>query len=856
MASSTPIELLLTAKEQLKARVRSGEVLPQKSLTALSAAMDKYFQDTVSDSLDEDCVVLAVGGYGGGELCFGSDVDVLILYADEVPERAKELSAKMFYPLWDNGFKVGHGVRDLAQCLDLALADVQVLTSLLECRALCGCRKLLTALQRGVNALMEDYAEQMIEGLVPDPKESAHSPRDILEEKLELYNPVRHSSTMLEPDLKNGVGGLRDGQLVFWVLAIVRTQRAQEAILPFSEDELHLLRKEMTFINGVRTLLHTFTKRPTDKLFFDLQPIVATSAGYAEKGDGTGVEDFLSRLHRSTALISSFRKAAVASLHRVPEKYQRFRLNKIYAAATGLDFSYGMADSASIEDMCKAVALTGLPMTWSAWQRLQEALTRNGQGPVFDNLHFIIDILRLPYCAEALRMMQESGILGYVLPAFARVEHMIQFDDYHVHPVGRHTVEMLAVLASFIQPGKCILRAEEYARRLADPAPLLYAALFHDLGKYTQPHSPKGAEILRETLALYDVSQETIEDAAFLVENHLLLPRVATRQDINDTDVLGTTAAQVESVRRLDMLYILSVADSIATGPRAWNSWSESLFNGLHTGVRRLLLMRSGVQIPKQDTDIIEAASKVLPYEFIWDCLHIMPERMRFNSRTEAVVSHLQIAHELMEGYTLEKGTVRVRPSEIPNCFYVTCAAYDRPALFALFTGIFFLHGLDILEAEISSWKNRIVIDDFLVCRESPVLDTENLEKKLGAMLNAALAGDFPLEKKIAARISSPLLKTQSGPALSPVVEVESISSKRPAIIEIAAPDRPGLLYELAHAISVHELNIILAKVTTTDGMVADVFHVLGVDGRAPDDEAIQRIKKNLLQTAMYRFEL
>jgi len=826
--------------------------------------VDRYFEERIREAGPQRFAfaLVAVGGYGRGRLCPGSDIDVLLLFKRRIPAGAERFIKTLLFPLWDLGLDLGHGARTVADCVSLAKKDFQVLASLMDARPLAG--------EAGVfETFRAAFADRVL-------KKSGRT----FAASLRAHNETRASqygdaSALLEPELKNGLGGLRDGQQVAWLTRVLRILGRNPIFLP---EELARLREDRAFLNRVRTALHLAAGRKTDRLFFDLQPPTARLMGFASRtaspeDTGLAVEFFLSRLHQAMTRIKAMRQSLFQEAF--PERtgpLPELSIRNLAAGPEGIRFRR-QAD-ATPDNVLGAFlesARTGLPLTWGARRIVRRDPARFAAGleGQRETLSTLVEIFLAPHCRTALDGLLETRLLPALFPEFAEVEQLIQFNDYHVHPVGRHTLATVALLSDFLRgDGQW---TGELAAKVADPAPLVLAGFFHDLGKGAPDHSAAGAAMARKVLARYGRSPATAEDAAFLVEHHLLLPKTATRRDLSDERVVSDVAATVGDTARLDMLHLLSVADSMATGPRAWNGWTRSLLGELYFKVRNLL--RHG---PLSEPDaarrladarqaVLAAASDQDP-EFVEAAMRAMPPRAFLALTPVAVAGHVRLVKKLWAAVAEDRmrkpssvggkgvNLIEAAPGRAEKTFRLTIAAVDQPRLFATIAGALSLHGLNILAADIFTWKDGTAVDVFTVGEPPENLYAEEVWARVGRSVRYAMLGKLDLAARLEERGNSVLTRKRGRPRLAPLVTIDNRASDFYTVVEVAATDRTGFLFDAARTLAAHGLSIHVAMITTIKGRAADVFHVRTQDGqRLLDETRMDALRRDLLDAARPR---
>ncbi|QGY39674.1 [protein-PII] uridylyltransferase [Pseudodesulfovibrio cashew] len=849
---------LKQARSDLWARAKNGSV--GGFAWEYSHLVDQYFEDRILEAGGQRFAftLVAVGGYGRGRLCPGSDVDVLLLFKRRIPSGAAAFVKKLLFPLWDLNFDLGHGVRTVADCLALAKKDFQVLASLLDARPLAGDADVFQAFRAAFDAKV----------LRRKGKVFAESLREHNRTRAAQYGDA---TGRLEPELKNGLGGLRDGQQVLWLSRVLEAMGGKPLFLP---EELARLREDQAFVNRARTALHLAAGRKNDTLFFDLQPPTARLLGFAPQDGspesmGRAVEFFLSRLHQAMTRIKAMRQALYQEgFPRPLERVPVLSVRNLGAGPQGIYFkSQAAATPENVLDAFLESSRTGLPLTWGA-----RRLIRRDPGRIAarlidkrQTLSILVEIFLSPRAEAACDGLLETRLLPAIFPEFGDVEHLIQFNDYHVHPVGRHTMAVIARLAAF-RDGEPAWAGEIFAR-ISDPKRLILAGFFHDLGKGQPSHSKAGARMARDVLARYGRDGETIEDVAFLVQHHLLIPKAATRHDLSDERVVLDVAATIGTPERLEMLYLLSVADSTATGPRAWNNWTRSLLSELYFKVKHLLDHGplSGPDAAKRLAGVREevlSASRDKDPEFIKAAMDAMPPRAFL--AFDAPVLARQIAQVERFWKALAEDRIRkpsriagkgvnlveAEPGRAKGTYRLTITALDRTGLFSTLAGAIALHGMSILAADLFIWKDGTAVDVFTVSDPPENLYLEEVWARISRSISYALLGKLDLAARLEERRRSPLTRDRSKPRLRPLVTVNNDLSDFYTIIEVAATDRTGFLFDMARVLAEHHLSIHLAKITTIKGRAADIFHVRDEDGQKVLDEGRIEVIRTALLTA------
>ncbi|NDY57624.1 [protein-PII] uridylyltransferase [Desulfovibrio sulfodismutans] len=835
-------------------------------VAALSDLADRYFGERLAEfgrgaRGGGEFSLVAVGGYGRRELCPFSDLDVLLLFPGEPPGWAGELARFLFFPLWDLGLEIGHGVRGVDACLDLARSDHQVLASFLDARHLWGDVRVFAEL-----------AARMSREVFPERR--AAFALWLAEANIGRGRVHGEAGALLEPQLKEGLGGLRDAHQVRWLshladLAGGYQSPAAEAFAALSRDAAFLL--------VVRCHLHRIGNRKSDKLPFEVQEHIAARLGFTEKDGALGVEVFLAELLRRMSRVKNLREALwpglAVALGALSDRPPEVVGDGVAKGPSGLDFAPGLSDAQAFSRLFLlfgTAVRTGEPLAFSAVRRARELAFRHGDRLCADPaaLASLVGILAADASGRVAEALFESGVLSAMLPEFARVGHLVKFDLYHVHPVGRHSLEAVRRLAeagAFPES-----RYHALFTSVAHLDRLILGALFHDIGKgLGGEHAEKGAGIARSALARFGVDPETVEEVAFLVREHLFLADTASRRDLSDRDVAAACAARAGTMDRLNMLLLLTYADARATGPSAWTGWKESLVWELYRRTARML--SEGNLFDEHDAgrmlrtrDRVRAAARgIMPEAEVEACLDQMPPRYLIILDVADITRHLGLVARLRQeardlavrlprgragaageeaaGYAPGAVVLEARPAPGGAGHELTVAAMETPGLFAVLAGVLALHDVNILSAEVFLWGDGTAIYVFGVSDPPDALYAEELWTRVGGAVRYALLGRLALEYRLDQKRRSPLACRQGQPGGPVAVQVENKTSALYTLIEISAPDRLGLLYDIAHVMAGLRLEVRLAKVDTLGERARDVFYVRGADGKKIEDEGQAR---------------
>lgn len=768
--------------------------------------------------------LFAVGGYGRGELFPQSDVDLLVLAEPAQQQRYHDALARFFALLWDAGLPVSHAVRSIEECT-AAAHDQTVLTAIIEARPL----------------VAEPLDEaRLIESVSPARVWPA---RDFFDAKREEMRQ-RHArfgdtSENLEPNIKEGPGGLRDLHALGWMALRTFGVRDLEPLVGMGHlgpDEAAALARERRALGRLRYGLHLIAGRAEERLRFDYQKTLAQRLGFADDEENLGVEKMMQGFYRSAAIV---RRIGDRLLQRFEEQFDgealpeplddQFSLRRGYLAARDPAWPR--------DDVSQVFALFAM---WAAQPQarglhsrtaraLAEALPKLTGYPDASEAQraAFMALLRGPRAVETLTRMARLGVLGQWLPAFARVSGRMQFDLFHVYTVDQHTLMVLKNIATFAA-GRADERfsiAHEVWPRLRKPELLLLAGLFHDIAKGRGgDHSELGAVDAREFGVAHGLSDADNDLVAWLVEQHLRMSVTAQKQDIADPDVIHAFATLVGDRERLDYLYLLTCADIAGTSPKLWNAWKDRLLADLYFAARRVL--REGLENPiAVDARLAEARESVrvmLKLHAMDDAsadalFAAMPEESFLRFRPE----QLAWQAEAIRGVAAGETRVRARLiAEDAKAMEVFVHSPDRDGLFAAILATLDRMGFAIHQARVLVGPNGTVFDTFEVLPADSYASGDPAEVE--QRLTAALAG--PLDKVRTSRRALP--RQLKHFRFAPRIEFGRTPDGRRTVLSLIAPDRPGLLSDVAQVLRAQRLRVHDARIATFGERAEDIFQI------------------------------
>jgi [protein-PII] uridylyltransferase len=858
---TSPFEELKESKENLLSEFSSGTGLEnfQENYTEM---MDQYFRRMFQESESAHRLFMekrpfafvAVGGYGRRELCLHSDIDIIILFGSKMPSKAKQLSDEIFFPLWDLGLDLGYGIRTIKDCLTLSRNDFEVLTSMMDARFICGDSPLFLSLSESLHKKVISKKTIAFGRWLEDL------------DKVRMDN-FGDASYLLEPHLKEGIGGLRDYHHMLWLAKAFfhsGIPRDLEYMGKLSHNEYRELEDNLAFIRLVRNHLHHLSGRRNDRLNFEYQEKIARILGFQDRKDVMAVENFLGRLHACMSSVKDIHRAFVTT--HVPKKFSH---KKGFQAP---DISKGLHVDQNEMNFDSATAIFSTPFLlmkiFEQSSLLDCPLSMEARRLVREFLYLVDDAFRASHEAvqgffkiiggeniDSLNQMFKTGFLDAFIPEFGRIRDRVQFDAYHTFPVGRHSLEAVKQLKNLPNEREIILM--DVFSDLPDPEPLFLAALFHDIGKASKDHSRKGVNITRNILERFGYEKDRAEEILFLIRHHLLLAETATRRDLNDEKVIVQCARTIRDVERLNMLYLLTWADSRATGPKAWNEWTANLvqelfFKTLHilekgelaTPGASLKVSKTKAQVRREIEDRMSAGD-------LNELFDVMSPRYLLNTSPGDIVLHLAMVKSFKEQLSIHQASafsIKAREDESAGCWELTFLAKDRPGLFSDLAGALALNNINILSAQIYTWRDGIAVDIFKVTHPLDAINPDETWERVKRDLGNTFTGKLSLEYRLGQKAAPSILSDVKKPAHPPQIVVNNETSDFFTLIEVFADDRVGLLYLITRCLFDLRLDICISKIATKGDQVADVFYVHDLEGQKIEDKAqISEIERALI---------
>jgi [protein-PII] uridylyltransferase len=799
-------------------------------------------------------VVVALGGYGRGELHPSSDIDLMVVYDGEMSPYVQQVTQELLYTLWDLGLQLGHSLRSLDDCVAMAGTDFPSRTSMQEARFLAGERRLYARFRRVLrdNVFRQDF-EQFL--------------GTALAERDQRYRRYGASPYVGEPNVKESAGGLRDVHTAMWLSSAkfgARTLRelADKGLITRREQEA--TDEALTFLWRVRNELHFFSGHRNDVLTRDLQPRIAENLGYRDDDESLGVERFMREHYLHARVIHRVSRRLIAHCQEtLSRRGSAERRERQQALADGLVFLDGRLHLADRDpDGLRREPARLLRVFWHL-HRLGCELSPDLERTIEDSLHAVDDDFRrspvvrdlfLDICRQwgrvalTLSEMHELGLLGRYLPEFEALTCLVQYDVYHKFSVDQHSllaVEHLEALA----PGQSAESegAAQVFSEVEKPELLMLGMLLHDIGKAKgHGHVAKGIPLIRTLTTRLGLEPADAAVVEFLVAHHLTMSHVAQRRDIDDPKTITDFAATVEDPQRLRMLYLLTYADMRAVGPGVLTGWQAVILHELYA---RALAHLTGGKVPRpsraQVAQRLHAlVTDELTLQAVKAHLAMTSDRYVASTSVQRMAEHMRLVQRLDQAPV---ATDLFHHPDLGSSDLVVVTR-DVPGLFSLIAGTLAAQGVNIISAQIHTREDGIAIDTFQV--NDPTGEALTSAARWGRALDAlrdVIAGDELVERLLdRRRQSGRRMQSAGGP---PKISIDNSLSDAYTVIEVKCPDRMGLLYLITRTLSALGLDIASARIATEIDQAFDSFYVYDTKGRKLEEPGdTDRVARSLEQ--------
>ncbi len=827
-----------------------------------SAQMDTVIRRLLKTNLKNprpaatEFALLAVGGYGREELSPSSDIDLLLVH---LPGKGKNLSETLravLHPCWDWGLTVGYTVQTPAESARAARKDLKLCLSFLDARWIAGDR-----------SIFFEWQEEQRKAFTPGrQREVILGIRHTAEIRHAHYGD---SVFVLEPEVKEGKGGLRDYHAGYWAARIKYHVNSLEELVEkelLSSREGQIFSRALDFLWRVRNQLHLFHERREDRLSFEDQEPVAEALGYKEGNGRTATEIFLKDYFTHALHVHQYSWELLENcIHEEPSERPPARVHSA-EVIPGFFLYHGKlaAGDRALFDRnpfhlwkpFEAVHTYGVELSGPLKKTISEHLEYVGERfrTADESTRTFLHFFDHPgHLYRILETMHETGFLQKFIPEFERIHLHVQYDRYHIYPVDIHSLYALRQLEDLERPGgdDSWPLLGQLMKEIKDPGLLKLAALIHDLGKSEgSSHALRGEKIAGSIGERLGLSEERIEALQFLVREHLTYAETASRRDLGDENLIFRFARAMGNPGRLKMLYLLSFADVRAVGPAAWSAWKDTLMRELFLKTLHLLERGEGLEKEHQDRmiriqgEVMELLEGQIPAPKLSKILLDVPARHYAVYDTRAIGQQILMAERLGEQKVIVEG--EEKPEE--GCDELTVVAADEPGLFSRISGVITANHLNILSAQISTWENGVAVDSF---RVQSLIDASPFEPsrwlKVQEDLRRVLEGKISVDELVD-KMPVPLFHRYPSPRSPAGVDIDNEASDFYTVVEIYFHDSPGLLYRITRKIYELGFNIWMARISTKVDQVVDVFYIQDLSGaKVEDGRTISVIKQELM---------
>lgn len=851
------------AKDRHDAGASGTDVVHWIALMMDAMVLD-LFNEIIADAsvatqpLAGHLTLAAVGGYGRGELNPFSDIDIMFLHDGSLPQETVEAFAqKLLYILWDLRLDVGYSVRTPADCIEMAASDTTVKTALIDSRFLAGHPPLFETLRKTVfKQILTKASDSFIKEKMAEMKRRR----------------AKYGATiyLLEPNIKEGEGGLRDLQTALWVARVkYKFDEPRELVMKgiLSEEELEVYHNALDHLWRMRNELHFFTSRKSDQMNFDLQVHMAAFLGYKDRGRVLAVEDFMRDYYRHAARVEHFASTLVSRCVWRDEgslKVLGYFVRRPVGEGCFVLKGELIIPDESVVEKNPAVLMHIFELAQKHGVKLNirvKWLVRRSLHLVNDKFRrsrtvnqAFLNILRNDKgVADTLRLMHHLEFLNEFIPEFEHIYCKVQHDLYHIYTVDIHTLFAVEQIEKILNGES---RAElplpcAVARQIGKRELLILSVMFHDIGKGEGGgHAEKGAAMVPTIARRMGLSKEDSERLEFLVRQHLLFAHIAQRRDLSDEKMILQFARQMITSENLKMLYLLTVADVRAVGSDVWTTWKASLLNELYE--KSFNILERGDFKPEAGSErartirrkVREMVEYDIPATVAREELRALPVRYLLSTPLDTIAGHLRLLVRL-DATDL---VVQVRHEPEHGYSTIIICTIDTHGLFSMITGVMAANGMNILGAQINTSKKGKVLDILQVNTPQGFLVTdENRWHKVEEDLRQALHGTVSVADLVESRHRPTLLTAKPAPRVPTRVEIDNEVSDEYTVIDIYAHDKVGLLYLITSTLNRLGLYIGVSKISTKVDQVADVFYVKDIFGhKITAQEKLEEIRTTL----------
>ena len=840
--------------------VRANAYMMDRIIQAICQVATERVYRVHNPTQGELLAVVAVGGYGRGELAPFSDIDLMFVLPYKMTPHVEQVVEFVLYLLWDLGLKVGHSTRSVEECIRQSQADMTIRTALLEARYLWGEMPLFTEFR-------DRFAKEIVDGSALEFVEAKLAEAD------ERHKRLGDSRYVTEPNIKDGKGGLRDLHRLFWIGKYVYQVEKVSALVErqvLTLSEARRFAKAQKQLWTIRCHLHYLSARAEERLTVDVQSEIARRMGYTDHAGSVAVERFMKHYFLIAKDVGDLTRIFCAAIEAEHQRRPRLRIPRLLSRKrdTG-DFTIDRdrlnvkSDNVFEHDPVNLIRLfhfaqkydlefhpRALRLVTQNLKRIDAKLRRDEEAN-----RLFMEILTAPNGPERiLRRMNEAQVFGRFVPDFGRVVAQMQYDMYHVYTVDEHTIIMLGILHQIEQGELAEVApiATDVVHKVLSRRELYVAVLLHDIAKGRGgDHSKLGEKVARRICPRLGMTAEETETVAWLVRWHLLMSYAAFKRDVNDPQTITDFTDIVQSPERLRLLLCLTVADIRAVGPNVWNGWKAALLRELYYRAEEVL---SGETIEDGVRTRSSAARDALREHLSdWTDADFDDHVARGHSAywlAFDVETHARQANIIRTAEQAEAPlAVDMRVDEWREVTEVTVYAADHPGLFWRIAGAMAASGAGIVDARIFTMRNGMALDVFWIqdLEERGAITERRRLDRLTRMIERGLKGEVDLRAEIARREAS-LPKRMRGMKVPPRVLIDNKASVTHTVVEVNATDRPGVLYRITRALATVNVQIQTAKISTYGESFVDVFYVKDLFGlKIESERKLDEIRKTLM---------
>jgi [protein-PII] uridylyltransferase len=811
-----------------------------------------------SDKAQDQCAVIALGGYGRGELAPYSDLDILFLHPKHRTLQTRRVIEQVLRLLWDAGLTVGQSLRTVSDCVTAARADPHLQTALVSTRLLAGNSSIYDGLLQALEKERRKRAEACIAA--------------VLRERAARYAKYGAAVCLQEPNVKESPGGIRDLHTALWVGYVrygCRTLDELRAHNVISETEQRTAARAANFLWRVRYAAHLSTRRKTERIALDLQTKLAREFGYKPGAYLLASEKFMRDYYHHAHELNLISEAVLARASESRSRANRGWGRRLYRnSAEPLFISNGRVQlegegnpftgNAMLQFDAFALAqATDVPLSQNLRDAVRQSLpavNRDFRRSTAASRAFLKLLRRRGRGGYVLRMMHELGFLSRFIPEFGRISLLIQHDLYHHYTVDEHTLKAVEALdALYATQDKQRAHLRGIFDEIEDPSLLYLSLLLHDVGKGRGPgHIPRGAKIAERVCKRLGLGEADSAKVVLIVNEHVAMAQLAQRRDLNEPGVVTGFAARLKTLDALNLLLLLTYADLNAVAPGVWSEWKSTLLWDLYRRTRTVLTGTDAAPDRSEKTSIFKeqvAKQGSLAMSEVVRHVALLPDRYVRVTRPAAAAIHLQLIKELeSEAFVRRWANFGRESTELTICIR------DRHGLCADVAGVLAAHGIEIMSAELNTREDGIALDVFML-REASTQHAIDPERHLAleCSLRKAIAGESDIAAMVERWRSRNAPRKRAGRSYAPVrnlpqVACDNEASQWSTLIEVHALDEPGLVYRIASGLATLGLDIVCARIATEKSDALDVFYVTERDGMKLSQHRMQSVQVSLAE--------